>query len=327
MGAVAPMRALLLAVALATGASVSGCGGGRDAANIPAAGNPVSTPAPLPPAPAPVAVVAGFPSSSPPTFYGTSHASITALADIKQFPDGTAKMTGLRQVTFVGSPSFGNLEYRGPNQYAVEFYGFGGPAFGPLLSTDSDDVFDRFRGADYGLFANMELARKRSDLPLDHATFGNVIYALDSFNNVEITFFAAGSFTPQSGLPVSGFGTYEGFVDGLWIDGNVTRRLYGSRARLTVNFATGESTYKFELRGYDNAFGNFAETTTTPLASIMGTTNIKRQFFFVELSPTTGYVGSFAGQFLGPSAEEISWSFRLTADSGQVIFGAVAGRR
>ena len=307
--------------------SVTACGG---------SGTPVASAPPPPPAgtpnPPPVQVsVPTFPPASElPTFYTTAHAGIGADVEIEQSPDGSLEVVALKKVTYISDASYGNFEYRGPDNYAVEFAGFGGPVFSPSDRIESRNGFDRFQTIYYDqLFSSLDLAQKNTGVELTYSSFGNEIEYWDPNYGASIIFFAVGSGTPQEGMPKTGAGEYDGIADGLWVDGSVTRRLYGSPATLKANFATGQLSSTLELRGHDDPFGDFLSTPITQLGTFTGTATISGGSFFHngKYAANAGYEGTWVGRFFGPYAEEVGWSFVLNGAPGQVAFGAAVARR
>lgn len=307
--------AALLLLALAA------CGGGG------AGGSLVSTPV-VAPSPTPTPTPAPTPTS---TFLGTAHVSSVFEAGTETLADGTIKITSIGGTGYPAQLGTGNLERRGPNSYAVELAGMGGPEFPPASFRGSDAVFDHYRTIDsQDEFANLSLARKGAGITLTYATFGNMAYSVQpAFTGyvAELVFFSVGQTTLASQVPRSGTAAFRGIADGLWIDGATVRRLYGSPAHLTADFAGGQVTSVLELRGHGDAFGDFLSTGTTALGTFTGTGPIAGSYFRGNYAPANGWSGKFEGQFYGPAAEESGWSFSLDGAPGQRVVGAaVAGR-
>lgn len=306
---------------------LAGCGGGGGSIGLlpPPPASVAPAPAPVPP-PAPIPP---FPNGSTPTFYSTTHASAVAQVRRETLEGGKSRVVGLDGISFLGGNGIGNFEYRGPDSYAVEFAGFGGPAFGPDDKATTSTLFDIFHTK--GLqdsFANLELIRPGTGVRLTYTTFGNVMQTFDSPNNAEITFFVAGAPTPRGEVPTTGSASFTGIADGLWVDGATTRRLYGSPATLTANFASGQVTSRLELRGHADPFGNFSAAATTALGTFVGTGLIASSGSFSgSYGPAAGYSGSFGGKFYGAAASEYGLSFRLTGSSGQTAFGVTIGKK
>lgn len=303
---------------------LSGCGGGDGGiASTPIA--PV-TPPPSPPPPPPPPSVATFPpAGNQSTYYTTTHASINALVDLATAPDGTGDITAVRKVTSAGGPTYGNFHYTAPDTYDVEFGGWGGPGFGPSDKIGSTAEFDRFRlRTPNGYSGDLALARNGAAITLNYSTFGNVAYNIISNTEQEITYFTAGSLTPPSQIPKSGTASYLGVADGLWLDGSAARRLYGSIARMTADFSAGTITTSLDLKGRDNAFGDFMASPVVALGLFESTTRIGEYGFSGSYSPVGGYSGSYYGALFGSQAQEAGWGFSLTGPNGQNVTGAAA---
>lgn len=312
---------------------LTGCGGGGggivSTPTPPATPTPSPTPSPTPtPTPTPSAVVQPFPSSNPPTAYSTVNVSVNANVTTAPSPNGAQRVTGITSLTSVGTPSFGSFEYRGPDNYAVEFGGFGGPVFDPdekVASSEAYELFYDFAWEPY--FANLELARRDRGIQFTYLTFGSVMAGIDRPDHGEITFFVAGSQTPDSQMPRSGSATYTGIADGLWIDGSTVRRLYGSSATLTADFGSGQVTSTLNLAGRSDPFGAFTAGQLTTLGVFNGTGAISGRTFDGSYAPTAGYSGPFTGTFFGPAAEEYGLSFRLNGGVDQSVIGVAAGKK
>lgn len=211
-------------------ALLGACGGGSGG-TIASAPLPIPTPAPTPTS----------------TYHRTSHASMSVDARLERLPDGSTRVAGIDSVQFVGVPTIGNLEILGPNSYAVEFGGMGGPAFPAASYIGSDGTFDRYRSTDQaGNIANLDIASSGPGFALTYTGFGNVVYSWGLADNVEINFFSAGRTTPSGQMPRTGTANYSGIADGLWIDG---------------------------------PFGNFLATGTTALGTFTGVGSISNAYF------------------------------------------------
>ena len=312
-------RGCMIGASLALGTLLTACGGGSTGLAF----------TPPPPPPAPPTAVPPFPNGSTLTFYTTTHSSASGTVRVESLEGGRVRVTGIDQLSSAIAEGAGNFQYRGPNSYAVEFAGFGGPSFTPDDLVPASGPFDTLRTSlGSGHFANLELARPGTGVTLSYTTFGNIIESFGEPGDSQITFFAAGSLTPPRQIPTTGTATFSGVADGLWVDGGTTRRLFGSQATLTANFGAGEVTSRLDLRGHDNAFGDFLSAPTTTLGTFTGTGRIgSNGFFSGTYSPAAGYSGSFGGALFGPSAEEFGLSFELTGSAGQTAFGAAAGKR
>jgi hypothetical protein len=142
-----------------------------------------------------------------------------------------------------------------------------------------------------------------------------------------VSFLAIGSKTAASDIPTSGSASYSGIVDGLWHDGETVRRLYGSEARLQVNFATGQLASTLDLVGRGNPFGDFMNSPSAALGTFAGTGTIANGFFSGQYIPTNGYSGEFGGTFFGPAAAEFGLTFGLRNNKGGSAAGSAVGKR
>ncbi len=322
---------LPILVALASALALAGCGGGGSGASLSSTPGPAPVTPPTPPQtppPPPTATVSPFPSASPPTYYTTVHATVNAKVTTGPSPNGTQKVTGLTNTTFVGMPSLGNIEYRATDTYLVEFYGMGGLRFDPDEKVASSDVYEQFHDFAWDpYFGNLQLARRDRGIQFTYLTFGSVFEGIDSPTHGALTFFAAGSETPVSMMPQTGSASYSGIADGLWIDGGVTRRLYGSTATLTANFGTGQVTSSLNLRGLSDPFGDFTAGQATPLGLFTGTASISGAGFAGNYAASAGYSGPFTGRFSGPAAEEYGLAFRLNGGTNQTVVGMAVGKK
>ncbi len=317
-----PFRTPTLTGVMAASLSVAGCGGGGTLASIP-------TPPPAPsPTPSPAAAVPPFPSASPPTTYNAENVTMGADITVQQLPGDKARVTGITNVKGIQDPNHVGLSltYEGPDRYTLDYNGFGGPGFLPADVDGSTAEFDSFRKAAKGGYTeNLELARKGVGITLTYMTFGNQT-TIGPYDNT-ITFFAAGSFTSAAHMPTSGTANYTGVADGLWVDGGVTRRLYGSPASLTADFATGRVTSILDLRGREVTERIVVAAPTTVLGKFTGTGTIRGAGASGSYAPTGGYSGSFSGGFFGPSAEEYGVAFKLTGGPNQSVLGVAVGKR
>lgn len=326
-GLLPSLRIAAASVALAL--CLSACGGGG---NRPVAAPPPPAPPPPPPAAPPLEP---YPSASPPVGYGAAEVSATAFLGQGRGPAGEVRITGVQRVESVQEPGRNalSLEYLGPNSYAFDFNGFGGPILRPQDRIGGSAPLDRFVREQDGYTDILQIAPPGAGIELTHTTFGNVISVWTPGNpgdsNALLTFFAAGSITPAGQMPTTGSGSYSGIADGLWVDGDVTYRLYGSPVSLTADFATGGVTTTLDLVGRGDPFGDFLNASTTRLGVFTGTGTIGAlsSRFDGNFAPTGGWAGQFRGFFFGPAAREFGYTFRLNGGPDQTAFGAAVGRK
>jgi hypothetical protein len=130
-------------------------------------------------------------------------------------------------------------------------------------------------------------------------------------------------------MPKIGSASFNGFVDGLWSDGTTTRRLYGSTAALTANFATGSLLTTLTLIGRDDTFGNFLDSAPVPLGTFTGSGLIAggTNGFDGTLIGPNGWAGGFYGGFNGPGASEYGYIFGLAGANDAAAAGVAVGKR
>jgi hypothetical protein len=256
-------------------------------------------------------------------YYTTVQVSADVDVRFERTP-AEVRVTGLQTVRSLALSSYGNFGFRAPDSYEVEFGGFGGPAWGPSdldRKTTKFDVFSR----DWVDYADLlEIARPNAEIELTYTSFGVVT---ELYSTPTITFFAVGSRTPQAQMPRTGTATFSGIADGYWIDGSTTRRLYGSKATLSADFAAGQVTSRLELRGHGDAFGAFSSAPTSPLGDFVGSGPISGAAFSGSYGTSGGYGGTFVGAFNGPAADEFGLAFQLQGALGQKAFGVAVGKR
>lgn len=315
---------------LALSVLTAGCAGGGGVNSTPPL---VGTPSPSTPTlpPAPPEPVPPFPGSSPSTFFLTDEVSATAEVRIER-GNGTASVTGVERLTDVLAPNRNiiSVEYRGPDSYFVETNGFGGSGFLPIEREDSSPPFDTYRSQDKGGYVDiLQVAKKGVGITLTYMSFGSYGFLTtgDANNELTLSFLAIGSRTPSSQMPTTGTARFSGIVDGLWIDGASSRRLYGSSATLTADFAAGRVTSVLALTGRENPFGDFQSAPATSLGTFTGTGAISAAGFAGNYGSSNGYSGPFSGHFYGPGAEEYGLAFSLSGGANQSAFGIAAGKR
>lgn len=321
------------AIVVALGLTSAACGGGGERPG--SAGPPAPAPAPPapPPPPPPAPEVRPFASRAGDE-YSAVGTVIVSKVSYTTDDQNRPKLTSIDPPHFIGIPGEEGIgiTYLGPNSYVFNFNGFGGPGFGPQSLHDSTAEFDRYvMPVSDGFTSILELAKPGVGVDLTYASFGNLTETLSgssSSSDAFITYFAVGSVTPEAQVPTTGSASYSGIADGLWFDGGTIRRLYGSSASLSANFATGAITSTLVLRGHDNALGDFTSGPTTSLGTFTGTGRISEwssAHFDGSYAPSAGYSGGFAGNFYGPSAEEYGLSFQLTGPEGSSAFGVAVG--
>lgn len=222
--------------------------------------------------------------------------------------------------------------YRDGDRIEVEPNGFGYWVFGPGDRLAPTVQFDRYTQGASSIPTSLAIARAGTPYRLTYTALGTFTQlastppaeAGEAYGEVYV--FALGSPTLPGEMPRSGLATYMGVADGLWFDGASTRRLYGSAAALTADFASGQITSTLDLSGRAEPFGDFASAPSTRLGVFQGAGDIRSggASFSGDFTPTAGYTGGFVGTFNGPAAGEVGVSFTLRNGVASVIGAAVA---
>jgi hypothetical protein len=139
------------------------------------------------------------------------------------------------------------------------------------------------------------------------------------------TYLVFGVRTPSASMPHSGSGTYNGHVDGTFVNKDAVYAVTGA-SQLTANFASGTISYWATPTGTPTSganlnFGTVSGTGTIAFGSSGFTGNPD------NLNPN--YQMSLNGNFYGPAAQEIGAVFRLTstARNGGTGTGAFVGKQ
>jgi hypothetical protein len=321
---------LALAAALLAGCSSSGGGGVALAPLTP-------PPPPTPPGPPPGSI-SPFPGAAD-TYFGGRSARFFADADVSIDASRRVTIVGLGNAGFGSNgsePAHMTVHHNGPDDFDIECCGFGGPRFAPadLVSVPGNGSREWKVPAVNQYADNFELI-DGGELPgITYTGCGNTT----SFSELGtaqpvalIDFFAVGQGTRQSEMPRSGTAEYSGVADGLWVDGITTRRLWGSKSFVSVDFAAGLVTARLDLVSRGDPFGDYRSAPATALGSFSGSGTITlgpmSSRFEGRFVPAGGYTGSFAGNFFGPRAEEIGLAFQLQGGPGQLISGAAAAAK
>lgn len=313
----------LLVLSCALGAiGLGGCGGsgggGWGVASIPA-----PPPAPPSPAPTPTPTPAAATYSS---FEGATELSSFAFGlsgdfAATQAADGNYVITDFDYRPFEVGPGTNSYAFTQPSPgvFDMDTYGFGGSRF---ELADGGELFDQ-RGYDNEI---LQVSKPGVGLDLTYTRFGN--YSWGTSGSGYISFLALGVPTLDSDVPRTGTASYNGFVDGLWDDGDTTRRLFGSTATMSVDFGAGTLLTTLTLTGRDNPFGDFLNSPSTFLGTFFGSGTIaSRNYFSGGFNQQAGWSGGFAGAFNGPQASEYGYVFGLTNSSGAVASGSAVGQR
>ena len=311
-------------------AMMSGCGGGGSGSAAPPVNvappttlmspPPTPTPTSIPtPTPAPLGPLAGGGMVGDQLEGNCAYArgTLTFNSRTDVLP-GLAAITGVTGADLSAPPSGTvgvGITLRGVDAYDV---GFEGPQFRPADKIAAETaLFDQyFQSAG---FDNVELDIYRNNGPLAFASVALGFYAEPTV----FCPFAIG--LPVTGLPTSGTATYGGIADGIAIVGGEPRRLFGSPATLTFDYAGNTGTVRLELSGRGDAFGNFTATPASSVTLVTSTvTGVSGQFSGTAQGSPGGYSGTVMGYFLGPQANGVGMAFRLEGANGARIIGSAA---
>jgi hypothetical protein len=306
-------------VALALCLAACGGGGGDRPGSM-----PTPTPAP-PPAPPP-------PPTAAQDFTKTAPVSMKVGVHVRDAGNGRNAVASVERLDDVQPPlsNFLAITYLGPDSYGFDWNRFGGTVVEAADKvSEPTGLFDHWRTplADNHA-AEVQLAKRGAGgVTLTYLSYGALFETTSSDGDALLTFFYGGQGTIQAEMPTTGTATYSGIVDGLWVDGSTTRRLFGSEARLVADFATGTVTSTLELVGRGDPFGDFMAAPATTLGTFTGTGFIDGVTFGGRYADTAGYSGGFDGNFFGPAADEYGLVFSLTGGPGQGVIGVVVGTR
>jgi hypothetical protein len=266
--------------------------------------SPVPTPAPVP-GPLAAGASAGSSISGP---YACAAATLT-------FVDRPNPNPGITSLVALGQGQvFDLLTVQLPRADEYQ-YGFVPTVFAPADKIVSETgVYDQFVTD-----GELNIYRNQGPVRPDWATLGLVSNRADG----SLCTFALG--LPVSDRPASGARTYNGMADGIALVGGEVRRLFGSPAALTVDYASGTGTLRLDLSGRTDAFGNFVASQATPTATVTGNLSSSGGGFTGNLqSASGGFSGSVWGNLFGPQARGAGVAFALSDGAGNRIIGSAA---
>lgn len=151
-------------------------------------------------------------------------------------------------------------------------------------------------------------------LPLTYTSYGNWRRSATSGTgtNVNETWFVYGIRTTGANMPRTGGATYNGVIDGSYVNKTTAYALSGS-ASFNANFQTGSIGYTATPVGTPSAGAPIA------FGALSGTGSISynsASFFINANSNNPDYKMSMSGYFFGPTANELGATFRLNASNG-----------
>jgi hypothetical protein len=301
-------------VTLCAGCGGEGQGSGTATVAVVAVPSPAPSPTPAPtPSPTATATVPRFLGALP----GTQLVGVMACARDQAIYDGQRRLTGLQSLTAAKIDNSLQLTYRGPDSYAFDVNGFGGPSFGPADTRPSSNrAYDQFVSSVQGeMFIE----------PLMTFT------ALGLETGAGLCFFAVGD--RADGLPEVRDEEHFVAADGLAGEGGTLLRLYGSQGQMRVAIDAREVSFDLRLSGRGDPFGDF---TARPQREITRLTSTLKYDGNGAIRPTTvqtgnGYTGTISGVFTTRRAYAVGgggggavFTFELRNQKGELIFGAIS---
>ena len=302
-------RLLLTSAALA----LSGCIGGGD---INFAPTPTPTPTPTPAPPPPAQSPAIFPNITTSTTFaalGLEASSRNIAASSLVGTGFSARYDATSNAYIIGLPT------QAPGTFVGDPDGRG-PGFwvGNIQGTIFDDV---------------SIATSTPNNQLAYTSIGDA----DGYYTSALSFFAFGSATPPSGMPVSGSATYIADVFGTTLDSDPSHfptKTIGGTATLQFDFGAGT------LAGHFDPVLNVLGPSNSVIATNLGSYNFVNTVYAAGKTDFSGQLsisgasspGAFDGQFTGPAAQELMarWTAPYLIPGSQQwsqMFGVWVGKK
>jgi hypothetical protein len=136
-----------------------------------------------------------------------------------------------------------------------------------------------------------------------------------NFNPTQIGYFAVGSITPATSMPLSGSASYSGDAMGRYFESGGFEDFTGS-VNATASFGSLNPTMNFTLSG---------STMSQPMINVAGGLSITNPTSSFAGNVGGDMLGQVSGKFYGPQAQEIGGTFNLTNGlNGRLVgsFGA-----
>lgn len=307
------IRSSMVAIAIGLTACGGGSSGSGNAPSVMVTPNPTPAPTPAPtstpaPTPGPLAAgaVAGNSISGP-------YACAPATLGFAERPSAAPGLTSL--TAFLDNGQVFDLFPMELPRIDTYEYGFVPTVFDAADKVASESgVYDQFVTD-----GELDIYRNQGPFRFDWATLGLVSNKGDS----NLCALALGLAVFDA--PVSGSRSYGGIADGIAFVGGEARRMFGSPATLTYNYAAGTGTVRLELSGRGDAFGNFAAGPGTPIVIVTGNiSSANGRFSGILQSASTGLVGTLRGSLFGPQAKGAGVAFELSDGAGTRIIGSAA---
>lgn len=316
----------IIASSIALTLALAGCGGGgsqsgaaASAPQVAAAPAPGPSPTPIPsPTFLPVIVVAG---AEP----GQSLEALLACARNPATQNADGRAIGLASLSGAKIDNSAAIAYSAADTSQFDVNGFGGAGFAPADKHPSPTAaYDHF------------LTRLGDELYIfRNGSAGSLLFAtLGLYNEAEgLCFFAAGLRPPS--LPSGAPGDYFARADGIAMIGGQPSRLFGTHGTLDIDFSTGAATFRLDLVGRGDPFGEFLDRPSAPIATVTAPLQLRNgESFFSDRLAGGGYTGTVIGRLVsnsrntgGTGGAGAIFVFELSDAQGNVIFGAVAAER
>ena len=286
--------------------ALAACGGGGG-------GDLVSTPTPMPtPTPTPTPTPAGSPVIFPAITTNTNFAVLGLEADAHNTPASALARNGFSvrydsaaQGYFIDLPSTDEFQFESSSENAAYWTGFAATGF--------------YTGTIVNVF---KPRATNPEIQLTYTSFG----VSTGYYTTQYGFFAFGSATPGSGVPVTGTATYDAFVRGGTLN---SFAIIGGNATLQFNFGAGTLGGHFdpthELNGVVTSLGRYDFVNT--VFGVGSTT------YSGSLSRSgINTLGAFDGRFTGPAAQELMarWTAPYLPPGSQQVgemFGVWVGKK
>lgn len=182
-------------------------------------------------------------------------------------------------------------------------------------------------------FDNVALYRPSAADNLAYTTYG----IADGYYTSLLSYFAFGSATPASGIPLSGSATFDAVVAGATMDdtSHFPSRTISGNATLQFDFGAGT------LAGhFDPILNSSIPGSANPMTTNLGSYNFVNTVFGAGKADFSGQLsvsgasslGSFDGQFTGPAAQELMarWNAPYLLPGTQIwsqMFGVWVGKK
>ncbi len=137
---------------------------------------------------------------------------------------------------------------------------------------------------------------------------------------------SAGAQTSPSAIPISGSATYLGITGGRYLDTAGNDYFTSSNLSATANFATRSLSFATTNTART---ADLLTTQSAPSLNMTGTLSYSSgsNEFSGAVTTVGGLVGTAAGRFYGPSAQEIGGTFRLQGSGVEGYVGAFGAKR